>query len=43
MSDSSLEAMPTELGVKSGQGADIPLRQLWADGPVVLAFVRHFG
>ena len=24
-------------------GADIPLAELWRDGPVVVAFLRHFG
>lgn len=36
-------AMPTELEIVRPSGERVPLRSLWADGPVVLAFVRHFG
>jgi hypothetical protein len=43
MNDPAPETMPTELGVKSEDGDDVPLKTLWRDGPVVLAFVRHFG
>jgi hypothetical protein len=29
--------------VLDSTGTSIPLPDLWAKGPVVLAFVRHFG
>lgn len=35
--------MPTELTLLSPAGESVPLRSLWEHGPVVLAFVRHFG
>ena len=25
------------------QGRPVPLTQLWADGPAVLVFLRHYG
>ncbi len=31
------------LTVKDASGAVLPFSVLWADGPVVVAFVRHFG
>ena len=39
----SLPAMPTELELVRPSGERVPLCSLWADGPVVVAFVRHFG
>ena len=38
--------VPAELAeclVQDEKGAEIRLGSLWADRPVVLAFVRHFG
>ncbi len=35
--------MPTELTLLTPAGERVPLRSLWGSGPVVLAFVRHFG
>ncbi len=29
--------------VKGMDGAERPLKELWADRPVVFSFVRHFG
>ncbi len=26
-----------------GEGGDVSLSELWRDGPLVLAFLRHFG
>lgn len=31
------------LTVLDEQGAAVPLAALWADGPCVLVFIRHFG
>jgi hypothetical protein len=29
--------------IRDLEGRELPLRELWAETPVVLAFVRHFG
>jgi len=38
-----MAALASELTVLRTDGAVVPLAGLWADGPVVLIFVRHFG
>lgn len=36
LADASLSVLDTE-------GSPVPLERLWAERPVVLGFVRHFG
>lgn len=41
-----MDVVPDEAArtrVKATDGTEVELRQLWAEKPVVLAFVRHFG
>jgi len=41
--DDLLAAALAQLTVLDESGAVVPLKGLWAERPVVLAFVRHFG
>jgi hypothetical protein len=41
--DDLLAAALAQLTVLDESGAAVPLKGLWAERPVVLAFVRHFG
>ena len=41
--DDLLAAALAQLAVLDESGAVVPLKGLWAERPVVLAFVRHFG
>ena len=39
----SVPVMPTELLLHRPSGERVALQSLWANGPIVLSFVRHFG
>jgi hypothetical protein len=41
--DDLLAGALSRLTVLDESGAVVPLKGLWAERPVVLAFVRHFG
>ncbi|HZP36555.1 MAG TPA: hypothetical protein VFE48_08700 [Methylomirabilota bacterium] len=41
--DDLLAAALAQCSVLDEAGASVPLKGLWAEGPVVLALVRHFG
>ena len=32
-----------DLEVQDLEGGRVKLKETWADGPVILAFIRHFG
>lgn len=38
-----MEPMLDDVTVLDLDGNSVPLASLWADRPVVLAFIRHFG
>ncbi len=41
--DDLLAAALAQCSVLDEAGVSVPLKGLWAERPVVLAFVRHFG
>jgi hypothetical protein len=41
--DDLLAGALARLTVLDESGATVPLKGLWAERPVILAFVRHFG
>jgi hypothetical protein len=41
--DDLLAAALAQCTVQDETGAPVPLKGLWAERPVVLGFVRHFG
>ncbi len=41
--DDLLAGALAQLTVLDESGAAVPLKGLWAERPVILAFVRHFG
>lgn len=39
----SIDSLAPDSAVRAADGSSIKLSSLWQEGPVVLAFLRHFG
>ena len=39
----TIEPEAAQAVIRDLEGQELPLQDLWAEKPVVLAFVRHFG